>query len=555
MKTNFLFRFALICLMVFALLSCKTSTKLKPEIPHLKKQGTATQLMVDGKPFFILGGELENSSASSLEYMKPYWPVIQKTNLNTVLATISWEQFEPTEGKFDFTLVDGLIKDAREHNLRLLLLWFGSWKNGNSRYAADWVKADQKRFPKVLNKNGKTLEILSVFGEETCKADARAFAALMKHVREVDSEKQTVLMMQVQNEVGVHRDSRDRSALANEAFAKPVPKELMDYLQKNKEKLLPEFLKVWETTGFKTSGTWEEVFGKSVATDEIFMAWNYARYINRVVEAGKAEYSIPMFVNAWLVQPQDKTPGDYPSGGPVAQVHDIWRAGGPQIDILSPDVHLRQCDSILTSYSRGGNPVFIPESYSGKQGAANAFLALGKYGAIGYSPFGIEDKKNENVPLSKAYAVLSQLSPLIAEHQGNGTMSAALLKPGMANPHIKLGNYTIQVELRKTRGSKVLPDIGYGIFIAVAPNEYIIAANDIEVTFLPNSSDSIAGLMLVEEGKFANGKWIPERRLNGDEVQLRYDLDVAATERQSGAGLCFLPEKYSIQRVKLYNYK
>lgn len=552
MKTNPMFRCILVCLLVLAV-SC--TSKIKKEIPHLQKQGTATQLIVDGKPFLILGGELENSSSSSLEYMKPFWPGIAKTNLNTVLAAISWEQFEPTEGKFDFTLVDGLIKDAREHNLRLILLWFGSWKNGNSRYAADWVKADQKRFPKVLNKNGKTLEILSVFGEETCKADARAFAALMKHVREIDSEKQTVLMIQVQNEVGVHCDSRDRSALANDAFAKQVPKDLMDYLQNHKETLLPEFLKIWETTGFKTSGTWEEVFGKSPAADEIFMAWNYARYINRVAEAGKTEYPIPMFVNAWLVQPQDKTPGDYPSGGPVVHVHDIWRAGGPQIDILSPDVHLRNSDSILISYSRGRNPIFIPESYSGKQGAANAYLALGQFGSIGYSPFGIEAKKNENIPLSKAYAVLSQLAPLIAEHQGKGTIAATLLKPGYSNPKIKLGNYTIKVELRKTRGSKALPEIGYGIFIAVAPNEYIVAGNDIEVTFAPNASDSIAGLTMVEEGKFLNGKWVPERRLNGDEVQLRYDLDVAAMERQSGAGLCFLPEKYSIQRVKLYNYK
>ena len=271
-----------------------------PEIPHLRKQGTATQLIVDGQPFLVLAGELTNNSATSVEYMKPIWAKLVEAKLNTVLATVAWNQVEPQEGKFDFSVVDGIIRDARSHNLRLVLLWFASWKNGLSSYPPDWVKRDFERFPRAQIAGGQSIELLSPLGDANRDADARAFAALMRHVKAVDGQRHTVIMIQVQNEVGMHGDSRDRSPAANRAFAGPVPKELMDYLQMHKETLIPEFRQVWEAAGFKTSGTWEEVFGKSAVTDGIFMAWNYARYIGRVAEAGKAEYPIPMFVNAAL---------------------------------------------------------------------------------------------------------------------------------------------------------------------------------------------------------------------------------------------------------------
>ncbi len=552
MKTNLIYRNLLICLMAFAVVSCQT--KINPEIPHLKKQGTATQLIVDGKPFLLLGGEVYNSSSSNLDYMKPTWAKLARMNLNTVLVPVSWEQFEPVEGKYDFLLVDSLIKVARQHNLRVVFLWLATWKNGNSRYAADWVKTDQKRFPRVQDKDGKTLEILSTLCEETCKADAHAFAALMKHIKETDAEKRTVLMIQVENEVGMHSDSRDRCAVANAAFANQVPKELMEYLQKHKENLLPEFLKVWKSAGTKTSGTWEEIFGKSTATDEIFMAWHYATFINRVAEAGKAQYALPMYVNAWLVQPQDKVPGNYPSGGPVDHVHDIWRAGAPQIDILAPDIYVADFNGTVARYSRGGNPLFVPESRGDTTGAANAFYAIGQYGSMGYSPFGI-DRENEKDALSKAYEVLSQLSPLILKYQGTGSIGAASLNKANPEQMLKMGNYNIRIGLRKNFwDAKDSPAMGYGIIINTGQDEFIASGNDIDITFEP-AGDSIAGLISVEEGKFVNSQWMAGRRLNGDEVQLRYDLSIAAKENQSGAGLRFPKNEYSIQKVKLYLYK
>jgi beta-galactosidase GanA len=235
--------------------------------PHLQKQGNATQLVVDGKPFLITSGELSNNAASSLEGLDPVWPKIVASNLNTVLVAISWAQFEPQEGKFNYAELDGVIAKARENHLRLVILWFGCWKNGTSSYPPVWVKKDFARFPRIQINEGKTVSIvgpvetLSTFGEATADADAKAFAALMRHIKEVDGAEHTVLMMQVENEVGVLRDSRDRSPAANRAYAGQVPAELMSYLEAHKDNLIPEFREVWAANGYKKSGTWEQVFG------------------------------------------------------------------------------------------------------------------------------------------------------------------------------------------------------------------------------------------------------------------------------------------------------
>jgi hypothetical protein len=559
-------RSLVVCLMaIMAIVSiplpvaAQSASGTSQSIPHLRRNGQVTQLIVDGQPFLALAGELRNSSSSNLEYMKPIWPKLAQMNLNTVLAVVSWEQVEPEEGKFDFAIVDGLIDAARRHNLRLGFLWFGSWKNATSRYAADWVKVNEKRFPRVRNRDGKPLEILSPLNGETRDADARAFARFMRHIREVDAKERTVIMIQVQNEVGVLGDSRDRSAPANEAFAKPVPIELMSYLQKQKGTLLPELRQLWEAAGAKTSGTWEEVFGKGVTADEVFMAWHYARFTGRVAEAGKAEYPLPMFVNAWIVQPEDKGPGDYPSGGPVAHVHDIWRAGAPQLDILAPDIYLPNFPEIVTSYGRSGNPLFIPESRAGAGGAANAFYAIGQHGAMGYSPFAIEDREidPEKGPMAKAYSVLSQLSSLILEHQAKGSIAGVWLNKDKPVQQVKLGSYALEFDLRHNRRvPNEGADLGYAIVLATGPDEYVVAGMDVQVTFALNPpAEQIVGLLSVEEGAYVAGRWISDRRLNGDEVQLRYDLSVAAQSNQSGAGLRFPAGGPTFQRVKLYRYQ
>ena len=542
-----------------------------PALPHLEKRGAATQLVVDGKPFLLLGGELHNTASSSIEYMKPVWPVLSaKMHLNTVLAGIGWDWIEPEEGKYDFRLVDNLIENARQHNLRLVWLWFGSWKNGLSSFAPAWVKADQARFPRVQIRNGKSIEVLSTLSEKTRDADARAFAALLRHTREVDKA-HTVVMVQVQNEVGVIGDSRDRSAAANAAFAQPVPKLLMDHLQRNKDSLLPEFRQVWQAAGLRASGTWEEVFGKGPQADEIFMAWNYARYIHHMAEAGKKEYALPMFVNAWIVQPEDKTPGDYPSGGPQDHLHDVWRAGAPSVDLLCPDIYLPNFAELAARYSRSGNPLFVPESFDGAAGAANAFYAFGQARAIGYSPFGFEAARNvlgepqsappanaESLPLSLAYAALGQLAPLLLEHQAKGSIAGAILNRQHPDQQLKLGGYVLNVGLtRNVRTPNVVPDLaGYGLFMATGPDEFLMAGHNLQITFTPDTpGPPIAGIARQEAGRFENGQWTTIRLLGGDDSVLRYDIANVAAMDQSGSGVRLSTGERGIQKVRLYRYR
>ncbi|MCX6320647.1 MAG: DUF5597 domain-containing protein [Bacteroidia bacterium] len=557
MTTKRIYFLILICLFTF---SCKEQPQTeKKEIPHLEVRGKTTQLIVDGKPFLVLGGELQNSSSSSREYMKEYWPKLEASGMNTVLAAVEWSLIEPVEGKFDFTIIDNLIEDARAHNLRLVLLWFGSWKNGQTHYAPEWVKKDYNRFPRVKAESGKSLEILSVFGKENLQADARAFAAMMKHVKEVDSSQRTVLMIQVENEVGILGSPRDHNDIANAAFNAPVPQKLMNYLVKNKENLLPELIDVWKTTNFKTSGTWEEVFGKGVKTDELFMVWNYARYLDVCASTAKAEYSIPMFVNAWLVQPEDKRPGDYPSGGPQAHVLDLWRAGAPNIDLLCPDIHLPDCVGISAIYTRNNNTLFVPESSAGEHGAGNAFFVVGKPKGVGYSPFGIERiiANNEKDPIITAYKILASLAPVILEAQSNGTITSVLLKKDInKSEEIILGDYKLLVELVRNRRSTSVPEQGYGIIINSSSDEYIIYGNNIQVSFSPNTpGPAIAAIAQLDEGKFENGKWIQGRRLNGDDIMLDYDLAKKALENKTGTGLKFGNGNELVQRVKLYRYE
>jgi beta-galactosidase GanA len=519
-------------------------------IPHLRKQGTATQLIVDGKPFLVLGGELGNSSSSSLEYMRPIWPKLVALNLNTVLVPVYWELIEPAEGKFDFTLVDGLLEEARKHKLRLVPLWFASWKNSMSCYAPAWVKTNQQRFPRAEDKAGNGLEILSPFSQENRDADARAFAALMRRLREVDGRDHTVIMVQVENEIGMIPDSRDRCAIANKLFDQLVPPELMNYLERRRDTLIPEFRAVWAATNFKSRGTWEEVFGQGVGTDEIFMAWHFARYTNHVVEAGKAEYPLPMFVNAALIRP-GHGPGQYPSAGPLPHLMDVWRAGGPQIDFLSPDIYFQNFAEWSRKYHRSGNPLFIPEAILGPQSAVNAFYAIGQHDAIGFCPFSIESASEPTRSLlASGYDLLAQLAPLVLAHQGKNEMAGFLPEgPEQRAPQqARLGGYTLNVTYERpsssaTQGSQTSETVAGGLVIAVGPDEFIFAGTGLVVTFEANTPGlPLAGILSVQEGKYVNGQWQPGRWLNGDQTH-------------QGRHLRLPPGRFGIQRIKLYRYR
>jgi len=512
-------------------------------MPHLQKQGDATQLVVDGKPFLMLAGELGNSAASSVENMKPIWPRLAECNLNTVLMPVYWDLIEPQEGKFDFAMLDDLIQDARRHNLRLVLLWFASWKNSMACYAPYWVKTNYERFPRAQDAAGKGLEILSPFSESNCDADTRAFVALMRHIRQFDGDKRTVIMVQVENEVGMIPESRDHCSAANEQFDKPVPKELMDYLQEHKDALVPEFNDVWKAGGFKTSGTWGEIFGSGIGTEEIFMAWFYARYIDRVAAAGKAEYSLPMFVNAALIR-QGFKPGQYPSAGPLSHLMDVWRAGAGQIDFLAPDIYFPNFVEWIGKFNRSGNPVFIPEVGRGSENPANAFYAIGRHNAMGFSPFAIESFIKPDFELAQAYGVLSQLASLILENQGKGAITGVLVDSNNPTQQIRLGDYKLNIKLDAGWGKPVTPGMLAGsIIISVGPDEYIIAGKSQVITFEPDTpGEPIAGIGSIQRGRFVKGRWVTDLYLNGD-------------ESHQGRHLRLSPDWYDILRIKLYRYR
>jgi beta-galactosidase GanA len=551
----------------------------------LRKQGTATQLIVDGKPFLALAGELLNNSATSVEHMKPIWPKLAASKYNTVLAGVSWDQIEPQEGKFDFSVLDGVVRDARSHNLRLVLLWFGSWKNSLSSYAPLWLKKDFERFPRAQAAGGRSIELLSPFSDANRDADARAFAALMRHVKAVDGQQHTVIMIQVENEVGMHGDSRDRSPAAAKAFAEPVPKELMDYLRTHKDTLIPDVRQVWEAAGFKTSGTWEEVFGQSRVTDGFFMAWYISRYIGRVAQAGKAEYPIPMNVNAALPRtasiaevaarkPDPAAPQrSFAIGGPMADVIDVWRAGAPAIDILSPDIYGDgQFVAWCAKYSQSGNPLFIPETRGNME--AKAMYVFGRHDAVGLSLMGVERPTATDPDMVRGFELIAQLAPLISKHQGNGTMTAVVLAPDDPPRKIQLGNSTLEVARMGGRRPAApaagqapaaapgrgpapaaapgpAPSYAGAIFIAVGPDEYYAAGTEVSVAFTPNTpGPEHAGIGTVEEGIFVNGRWIPSRQLAGDETGEGQNLSLRSHPADR------IADSYvGIQRFTLYRYR
>jgi hypothetical protein len=531
---------------VFLASSLNAQTNKPASIPRLENHGTTRQLIVDGQPMLMLAGETGNSSASDLNYLDAIWPKIVQMKLNTLLVPAYWELIEPSEGKFDFTLVDGAINGARKHNIKLVFLWFGTWKNSMSCYAPPWMKRDQARFPRARDAQGRAQEILTPFNSENLNADKKAFAELMKHIRMTDAEYHTVIMVQVENEIGMIPDARDHSKEADRAFGASVPAELLQYLQKNKESLTPELRKAWGDRGFKTSGAWEEVFGKGLQTDELFMSWYFARYTNAVAEAGKKEYPLPMYVNAALIRPGYK-PGQYPSAGPLPHLFDVWKAAAPAIDFLSPDLYFKNFAEWVNKYDRPGNPLFVPE-VGNTQGMTNAFYAIGQLNAMGYSPFSIESLDHpENNQVTQAYDVLRQLTPLILVNQGKGTMAGALLDSANQKAELKLGDFIFTVSHEyswpyATRAEGEIPRFGCMI-IMVSPNEYYIAGRGVIVTFKPVINDgSTAGIGTMDEGRFVDGSWTPGLRMNGDQTHQGRHMNLSG-------------HTFGIQKVQLYKYR
>jgi beta-galactosidase GanA len=521
--------------------------------PRLEKHGSTQQLIVDGKPFLILGGELGNSSASSAEYMRPHWPRLKAMNLNTVLAPVEWDLIEPTEGRFDWTPVDELLRGARAHDLKLVILWFGAWKNSMSTYVPSWVKRDSARFPRALLADGKGVEILSAFSANTRDADVRAFAALMEYLKRADGSENTVLMVQVENEIGMLPIARERGAMADKLFAGTVPAELTRALAARGEKVEPELRERWQKNGRKTSGTWAQVFGDDEWGAEVFTAWHYARFADALAKAGKSKYDLPMFVNAALNRTGRK-PGEYPSGGPVPHLLDVWKAGAPNLDFLAPDIYFPNFAQLAARFNRADNMLFIPEANNATngQGPANAFFSFGELDTLGFSPFSIESLGDAPNALSRSYEVLEQLTPLILENRGKARMAglrARIEEDGtVVDAPVKkvLGGieFTVTfIDPWTPRDRQTIGDHG-GMLIHAGGDDFWFAGQGITVTF--KGADGplpLVGIDIAEEGVFdEKGKWVTGRRLNGDQTH-------------QGRHIRLPPGQFQIQKVRLYGYR
>ncbi len=548
----------------------------------LQKQGSATQLIVHGKPFLILGGELGNSSAACPHDIERIFPKLQRMGLNTVLVPAYWDLTEPTEGNFDFSLTDKVVEQARTNHLKVIFLWFGAWKNSMSCYAPLWFKENYKKYPRAYTRNGKPLEIASAFSDEVYRADNRAFSQWLNHIAAIDKEEGTVIMIQIENEIGMLEDARDHSETANKAFDAAVPEQLTNYLQKNKKTLHPQMLAKWGNNGYKKKGNWQEVFGNDLYTDEIFMAWHYAKYVEKLAQTARSIYNVPLYVNA-AMNSRGRKPGEYPSAGPLAHLIDIWHCGAPDIDILAPDLYDNGFANWVAQYKLHNNPLFVPEIRLTDNNGVRAFYMFGEHDAIGISPFSIEDGRDTpNTPLVQSYAKLKELMPLLTCYQGKGMMKGLLFDQQDKERILVQDDwkitcrhyFTLPWDARATDGS-TWPE-GGGILLKLASDEYLIAGSGIVIQFEkvtenqtpPTKALGEDGFVLAgnEKNRKTEGDKTKWRGIRGgigfmDEVEIKQDGSLGYVRRlngdqsHQGRHVRIPVGQFSILHVKLYEYR
>ncbi|MCI4566361.1 DUF5597 domain-containing protein [Lysobacter sp. CFH 32150] len=487
-------------------------------IPRLVTENGRHALLVDGEPFLILGAQINNSSAWP-GMLPQVWPAIEMVDPNTVMVPISWEQIEPKEGTFDFSFLDTLLAQARERDKRLVLLWFATWKNNGPNYAPAWVKLDNKRFPRVITADGKTLNSLSPLAKATLEADRKAFVQLMRHLKQADPQR-TVIMIQPENEPGTYGSPRDFSPLAQQVFDGPVPEALAKGLNKQ-------------------PGSWRQVFGKDA--DEFFHAWHVAKYIDQVAATGKAEYPLPMYVNGALRDPfTPGLPGQYESGGPTDNVLDVYKLAAPNIDLLAPDIYMREYEkqvAVLDRYSRPDNALFVAETGNDKPFARFFFSALGRQ-AIGWSPFGIDFTKYSNWPLGAKrmdaetlapfalnYKLVKPAARLIAKQSFAGKVRGTAEQAGEPEQHLQLNerwNAVVTYGVPQFWFSgppQGNPEpTGAALIVELAPDEFLVTGYHSRVTIYPAGKDVQMIYDRVEEGTYQGGEWKFLRIWNGDQT-------------------------------------
>ncbi|MGE5562027.1 MAG: DUF5597 domain-containing protein [Bacillota bacterium] len=513
------------------LLAGATAEAQPAPLPRVVESGGRHALLVDGAPFLILGAQTNNSS-NYPAVLPQVWAVVDPLHANTVEMPVAWEQVEPVEGRFDFSWIDTLLPQARQHKVRLVLLWFGAFKNTSPSYAPEWVKGDNRRFPRMITKNGKTHYVLTPLARSTLAADSRAFAALMRHIRDVDPQ-HTVIMVQVENETGSYQSPRDFSPEANRLFAQPIPTELA------------------RTTG--KSGTWSQAYGWKA--DQAFNSWYTARYVDQVAAAGQAELDLPMYANAALSDPFKEEGAQYgASGGPNWNVIDIWKAAAPHLSLLAPDIYDRDEKvnvAQLDHYARPDNALFVPENGNAAEYSRFLWAALGR-GAIGWAPFGMDATGYSNFPLGAKQLDADTIEAFASKYRLLAPMARDWARLSFEHPTIGFAKPKDGSDQSAVLGrwkatamygmwefgerdwtwidmpanpKKDMP-VGGAAIVQLGPDEFLVAGSDIRVRFAldrPQAGENVQ-FMDVEEGAFDNGRWVMKRRWNGDQTDYGLNL-------------------------------
>ncbi len=492
-------------------------------IPVVKRdeKGIFT-LYVNDRPFFCRSGEIHNSSSSDLNYMKnEVWPKLRDLNMNSVIAPVYWECIEPEEGAFDFELVDSLIAQAREEGMKLILLWFGLWKNSESMYVPGWMKRDSSTYFHVQTVSGKNINTISPLCREGVEKDKNAFSMLMKHIKEIDETETTVITIQVENELGVLGTERDYSRQANELFEESIPEDMASL--------------------YDCTGTWKEAFGEDA--EEYFMAYHYAKAVEEITAAGRKEYPLPCYVNAWLYQyPWYK--GSYPTGGPATSVHKIWKAFAPSLFTVGPDIYVPYCADVMDEYTTDNNPLFVPEIRKDAVAASYCLYAMFGKDAICFSPFGIEelaldpdsiekppmevmialnidpsafDITGSKEKLAAAYGMLQNMEPLYLKTRGTKHLQS-VIRHGENDfgAFLRFDQYDLAVAYAPRVPAKPLGSLSV---FELSENKFLLVGTECTATFRvkPGENASV-GYICLEDGEIKNGEWKRSRILNGDEM-------------------------------------
>src|ERR1017187_5312748 len=517
-------------------------------IPHIVEKDGRYALFVDDAPYLMLGAQVHNSSSWPAE-LPMVWPAMEYLHVNTVEMPVYWEQIEARQGVYDFTLVDTLLAEARKHQVHLVLLWFGTWKNGSQHYMPEWMKLDTVKYPHVTGKNGDAVDSPSPFAAASLELDKKAFAAFMRHLKAVDPER-TVIMVQVENESGTWGSLRDYSPAANKLFESPVP---------------PEVLSAIQVKAVSPAPNWQEAFGPEAEVN--FHAWAVAKYVGQVAAAGKASYPLPMYANAALRDPlKPGAPGTYESGGPTDNVLNIWKAEAPALDVLAPDNYTNDPVAylkVLELYHRSDNPLFVPET-GGQNNPRFFFSALGLQ-AIGFSPFGLDytpqrtpadpshPREEALAPWAMNYVLIGPMMRDVARLNFEGKLQAVAEEQGKTTQILAFGSWNAVVSYGAPNRAPAVgnpkPE-GRALVAQLKDNQFLVTGYFCRVDFRPagteeqrKSQNIVAGtgqnpsalidgkwlhrqFLHVEEGTYENGAFKFLRIWNGDETD--YGLSFGA---------------------------